>query len=727
MRFLIAEDDENSRVLLESALQAQGYTVDSAVNGAQALELARRTPPDMIISDILMPEMDGFDLCRMVKEDERLRKIPFIFYSATYTEAKDKQLALSLGASRYIIKPMEMVEFLKIIAAVLEEHSAHKLPVPDHPNRENHELEQMHANRLEHKLNQKVRALEKEREALQESQVNLHKLSRAVEQSPAAVIISDIHGNIEFVNNAFEQISGYSRKEVLGHKPSLWKSENTPPHVYDNLWLTISTGREWRGELQNKKRDGELYWAYATISPILGDDGSITHYLATQEDISVRKEYEKRLLRQANFDDITGLPNRILVMDRLAQAIASSQRQKRDMAVMMVDLDDFKKVNDTLGHPAGDQILIEAARRLSNVVRDLDTVARLGGDEFLLILPALEEVTGSQVVAEKILESFSTPFEILGQVIVITASIGITHLLADSKDPHILIRNAEAAMYRAKHAGRNTYRFFIQELNEHAVKRLDMENQLRQALAKGEFFLCYQPQLETGSNKIVGAEALLHWQNPRLGLVPSDKFIHLAESIGLIDEIGLWVLDTAIRQAQQWQTGPDRPLRIAVNFSSQQFQHVDIVEQVARILRDSGLPTQLLEMEITESLLLREEANVLAKLEQLHQLGVRIAIDDFGTGYSALSYLKQFPIDVLKIDQSFIRDVVDDPGDAVLVNTIIAMARGLGMQVIAEGVETEGQLNFLKGAGCELVQGYYFSKPLPAGEFSTMLNSRSEM
>ncbi|MCC7167521.1 MAG: diguanylate cyclase, partial [Rhodospirillales bacterium] len=388
----------------------------------------------------------------------------------------------------------------------------------------------------------------------------LRRLSQAVEQSSASVMITDVEATIQYVNPKFEQVSGYPASEIIGRKPNVLKSGRTAPEQYGELWGAIKAGREWRGELLNRRKNGELFWEYVAISPIRDGAGKITNYLAIKEDISVRKEYEERLLRQANFDTLTGLPNRLLAMDRLNQAVAHAHRYQTMVALMLLDLDDFKKVNDTLGHAAGDRLLKEASLRLTDCLREGDTVARLGGDEFVIILPDLKEITNAEIVAEKILEVCAQPFALMEGEVFIAGSIGIALYPQDERDTQLLMRNADAAMYRAKKEGRGTFRFFTPEMNVQAMEHMRMETQLRHALERNELSLHYQPLIDNSSGRLVGAEALLRWTNPVLGNVPPDHFIHLAEDTGLILPIGEWVLREACKEAARWPKVEGRAL-----------------------------------------------------------------------------------------------------------------------------------------------------------------------
>ncbi len=573
---------------------------------------------------------------------------------------------------------------------------------------------------LELRIATRTHELEMEIAERRRAEASLRKLSAAVEQNPTAVTITDTRGVIEYVNPRFERMSGYRADEVVGRTPALLKSGQSPPEVYAELWATILAGREWRGEMLNRRKDGALYWVNVLISPIRDPDGTVAHYVALNEDITVRKEYEKRLLHQANFDSLTGLPNRILALDRLTQSLASAHRNGRRVVLMFIDLDQFKRVNDTLGHQAGDRLLIEGAKRLSGVLRDADTVARLGGDEFLVLIPDVAPAFHPEVVAERILAAFEPPFHLDGHEAHVSASIGLTIYPTDGTAPQVLMRNADAAMYKAKEGGRSCYRFFTPEMDRQAVERMTLENRLRHALERDELFLVYQPLVDAASGRLIGAEALMRWHSPELGEVPPDRFIPMAEDCGLIRSLGVWALRTACAEAQAWQMLPGEPVpMVTVNLSPQQFRDSDLVQITRQCLADTGLAPQRLMLEITERLFMADVTQTATLMHKLIDLGVSFGIDDFGTGYSSLSYLKRFPLRTLKIDRSFIADISIDPGDATLVHTIIAMAHTLGLSVVAEGVETWLQADFVRSRDCDLIQGFYISKPLTAEVFRT--------
>ncbi len=556
---------------------------------------------------------------------------------------------------------------------------------------------------------------------------SLRKLSAAVEQSPVSVIITNTDGVIEYVNSAFAEVTGYGAEEVIGRKPSILKSGNTPKVVYEDLWKTITTGHQWQGELSNRKKNGEIFWEHVIVSPIKDTDDRITHFLGVEEDVSLRKEYEERLIHQADYDDLTDLPNRLLAMDRLAQVVTSAKRGNRSVALFCVNLDDLKKVNDTIGHAAGDQVLKQTGARLVSCVEDGHTVARLGADEFLVILPGLRAGEFAEVVAQRILDACSKPYVVGEEEFQLSARIGVTISPNDGDDANILLRNAHAAMVRAKEKGGNTYRFFTLAMDKDSLERLHMENLLRRALENDELFLQYQPLVRVGTGEIIGAEALVRWRNPELGLVVPDRFVPLAEATGLIVPIGLWILETACRDATGWQPEDGGLFRIAVNFSSRQFEEPSILDMIGDILARTGLSPECLEVEVTERLVIDQGPQAGAVMDALKVMGAKISIDDFGTGYSALGYLKRYPFDTLKIDRSFVKDVTTDTENAALTNAIIAMAHGLGLKVIAEGVEQEDQLSYLRFQGCDYAQGYLFSRPLSWKDFTALVNKQGPL
>ena len=573
-----------------------------------------------------------------------------------------------------------------------------------------------------------VNDLEKEIDDHKMTADSLRKLSQAIEQSPVSVMITDLDGNIEYVNPEFSRVTGYTGEEVIGKNPRILKSGHTPPSQFTNMWNSITTGQSWSGELYNKKKNGDLFWENVTVSPIKSSDGKNTHYLAIKEDISIRKEYEERLMYQASYDKLTDLPNRSLAFDRLKQALANAIRDRERLAVMYVDFDHFKNINDTLGHNAGDSFLISMAERLKGIVRDVDTVARLGGDEFMLILTSTHHMSGEiplseyrdhiQQKAAEILHKVAQPCVIEDMEFSVTASIGIAIFPEDGDDPHILLKNADTAMYRGKRKGRNTFEEFTPEMSDKIVKRVEIESKLRRAVEDEKFYITYQSLVHTRTMRLAGAEALIRWEDDELGHIAPEIFIPFAEESGVIVDIGRWVLDSVCRDVKGLRADQDsKDFYIAVNLSGRQFRGKGFARQVSDTLSKYKLHGNSLELEITERLLMKDVPDVITTLNQLKEMGIRLSIDDFGTGYSSLSYLKRFPFDVLKIDKMFVHDIGVDPDNAALCEAIISMAHSLGLSVVGEGVENEEQFEFLRSRGAEIVQGYYVSKPMQYGEF----------
>jgi len=572
-----------------------------------------------------------------------------------------------------------------------------------------------------------VTDLEKEVESHKLTSDHLRKLSLAIEQSPASVMITDLDGNIEYVNPEFCRSLGYAESEILGQNSRALNSGETSPHQFKNMWHTINSGHSWHGELYNKKKNGEMFWVNVTISPIKNDKGETTHYLSIQEDITQRKEYEERLLYQATYDKLTDLPNRSLAFDRLQQSIALATREDRRLALLYIDFDNFKNINDTLGHSAGDKFLILMADRLKGCVRDVDTVARLGGDEYLIILTgvgdhAIEDQDHYQDTvcskAKEILSEVAMPCFIEDKEFSITASIGIAIYPNDGDDPHVLLRNADTAMYRSKRKGRNTMEIYAPEMNDTVVKRVEIESKLLHALEDERFYLMYQPLVDAETRALVGAETLLRWNDEELGDITPELFVPFAEESGIIVEISNWVINQACKDLKQWHAlaGSD-DLYTAINLSSRQFRDVGLVQVVGNALSRHDLPGQSIELEITERMLMSNVSEVVVMLNQFKEMGINLSIDDFGTGYSSLSYLKRFPFDVLKIDRAFVKDIGIDPDDEALCDAIIAIAHSLGLKVIAEGVETEEQFEFLRQRGTEVIQGYLISRPMVNKDF----------
>ncbi|MCP5370941.1 MAG: EAL domain-containing protein [Hyphomicrobiales bacterium] len=555
-----------------------------------------------------------------------------------------------------------------------------------------------------------------------QAEARLHRLSQAIEQSPSSVLITNAEGTIEYVNAAFQRQTGYTADEVIGGDPRALGLMDTSQSRFSPLWQTVRSGRVWRGEMFNRKKNGDPLWEYTTIAPVKSQSGTITHFVAMKEDITLRKQYEDQLRRQLNFDTVTGLPNRVLAMDRLNQALLRANRQHRCVLLLSIDLDQFKKINDVLGHEQGDQFLKEAGQRLATCFREGDTVARLDGNKYAVIIPDLADTLEAGKFANKAFAAFDQPFTYDNHEFFITASIGISMSPDDGETSDTLLRNADAAMYDAKRQGQNSVRFFKPEMNERAVTRVRIEAALRRALANGELYLRYQPLVCLRDEKVIGVEALVRWHSAELGEVPPDDFIRVAEEIGEIVRIGDWVLETAVRQFVQWRHRGLDLAKICVNTSSRQFRDPTLLATLRRLIDHHDLSPGSIELEITESLLMQDNPEAKHAMDAIGEMGVDLAVDDFGTGFSSLAYLRRFPVDTLKIDRSFVGDLVTNQGDAELVTTIIRLGQTLGMQVIAEGVETREQMEFLKRLDCDIGQGYYLSKPLMADEIEDFVH-----
>ncbi|BAN34278.1 diguanylate cyclase/phosphodiesterase with PAS/PAC sensor(s) [Sulfuricella denitrificans skB26] len=546
-------------------------------------------------------------------------------------------------------------------------------------------------------------------------------------ETQEAILITDSDAKIMRVNPAFQEITGYSKEEVIGQNPRILQSGRHDAAFYQAMWAALRDTGKWSGEVWDKRKNGEIYPKSMTITAVYDDNQQVSNYVAVFTDISQRKQSEQEIHQLAFYDPLTQLPNRRLLMDRLQQAMAVSARSGRHGALLFLDLDHFKIINDTRGHAMGDLLLIEVARRLQTCVREGDSVARLGGDEFVVVLEELssrqdEAATLTELVAEKIRNKLSQPYALKEYECHTTPSIGISLFHGHLESVDDLLQHADVAMYQAKAAGRNAIRFFDPQMQTALDMRADLEADLRHALEKRQFRLYYQIQVDR-LHRPLGAEVLLRWAHPERGLVFPDQFIPLAEETGLIVPIGLWVLETACTQLKAWQRDAlTRDLTVAVNVSARQFHQANFVAQVQRVLLESGAPPAQLKLELTESVVLENIEDTIGKMHEIKKLGVSFSMDDFGTGYSSLSQLKRLPLDQIKIDRSFVRDIAFDSNDAAIVHATIAMSQALGLNVIAEGVETEAQREFLDHHGCHAFQGYLFSKPVPLEQFEELLN-----
>jgi diguanylate cyclase (GGDEF)-like protein/PAS domain S-box-containing protein len=531
---------------------------------------------------------------------------------------------------------------------------------------------------------------------------------------------SDLDGHFTYVSSRVQSVWGYSDQELIGRKPADFMPRGERERVREWMGANLQADGSFR-DLEHRilTKQGETRWLLVNAVGMLDEYGHRIGQRGTGRDVTDRKTAEARISYLATRDPLTELPNRVLFNDRLEQSIVAARRSGQSLALMFIDLDRFKNINDSLGHQVGDLLLKEVAGRMQGCVRKGDTLSRLGGDEFVVTLDGLQHAEDAAQVAAKIIKSLSRPFEVAGNTLNTSCSIGISIYPDDAEDERALMKNADTAMYHAKEKGRNNYQFFSPEMNVRAVERHSLETDLRQGLERDEFILHYQPQVDIASGRVVGVEALLRWQHPTRGLLSPATFMDVAEESGLIEPIGQWVLRNACQRAKVWQDTGYPSIKIAVNLSARQLiKPREFSRRLSRILSSTGLDPRYLELEMTESLLLHNAEENIAVLRKLGQDGVRIAVDDFGTGYSSLSYLRQLPIDTLKIDRSFVRDLETDPEDAAIIQAVVAMAHSLGLQVTAEGVETHGQLEALAGIGCDEYQGYLFSKPLPAMELA---------
>ncbi|MFB2687192.1 EAL domain-containing protein [Shewanella mangrovisoli] len=562
---------------------------------------------------------------------------------------------------------------------------------------------------------------------ISERQKANHALSRAAavfNYSAEGIMVTDADNHIELINPAFSQITGYSLEEVKGRSPSILSSNRHPHHYYTAMWEALHKEGKWEGEIWNKRKDGQVYPEYLAITVVRNEQGEIIQHIGLFMDISKRKQYEQDLWYQANFDTLTGLPNRKLFNERLQHEIQLAQHDSRKLAILLIDLDQFKYINDVQGHATGDLLLQDVAKRLENIMGKNDFIARIGGDEFVLILPRLTNELAIEHMASRIIETLATPFTLNEREIQISASFGIGVYPEDGLDVSSLTRNTEMAMYQAKDAGRNNFKYFTSGMNQAMFARMELEQRLRRAVAQDEFTLHYQPIVDMKTGKVCSLEALIRWQDPDLGLIPPDHFIRIAEETGLIESMGEWVLNQAMHDLRQWQHMGFK-LNIAINVSSRQCintRGIGFDQVLQECFNRHHINPRNVHIEITESMLMGDASHCLSTLESIRHLGSQIYIDDFGTGYSSLSYLKKFPISVIKIDRSFVENALDNSSNANLVKAIVMMGQSLEMELVAEGIETEAQWKFLRDLGCHYAQGYLLSKPLPFDEITPLLS-----
>jgi diguanylate cyclase (GGDEF)-like protein/PAS domain S-box-containing protein len=681
LRILLLEDRDFDADLVKIELRRSGFDAEvTRVITEAEFRAALHPGYDLILSDYALPQFSGMRALAILRESGL--DLPFILVSGTIGEEAAVE-AMQMGASDYLIKDR---------------------------------LGRL-GNSIRHTLEK--RRLQEENKIFTDT---LRLRNRAIESSLNAIIITDASGEhaIEYVNPAFERITGYTAREVVGRNCRFLQGNDRNQMPLQQVRTALRHHQEGKAVLRNYRKNGTVFWNDLLIAPVRDDRGEATHFVGILNDITEIINYQQQLERQANYDGLTGLANRNLLQDRLRQGIAYAQRRGRQLALLFIDLDNFKLVNDSLGHEAGDRLIREVGLRLKAHMREDDTVARLGGDEFVVALFDIEDDDVVLHAMQRILAEMTRPFSVGDRDLFVTCSIGVSMYPKDGEDGITLLRNADTAMYRAKEQGRNGFRFYTSDMNDRAVERLLLETRLRGALERDEFSLVYQPIVDLQTGQIKSIEALARWNNPVDGEVMPTRFIPIAEETGLIQPIGEWVLRSACQQVKAWLDADLPAVKVSVNLSARQFGR-GLVQSVGSALSNSGLDARYLELELTETILMQDAEMVIGMLRSLKSMGVSLSIDDFGTGYSSLSYLRRFPVDRLKIDKSFVHHIDSAEGDALIVNAITLLGRSLNLKVVAEGVETEAQMRFLRERGCDEGQGFYFHRPLAADAMAELL------
>jgi len=878
---LIVDDRPSNRVFLNALLGYTGHRLLEAEDGAQALALVRSERPELVITDILMPVMDGYELVQQIRNDPDIQATRVIFFSAVYAERETQAMAARCGVATVLPKPADAHQILDAVNAELGVSEPLAPPPPERRERERAlpvdqnsrlaELERiclsligerrvealaaafldtarrvLHADyaalclidrnernvrhldsyaldaclfessarddmrlpgvlmraRAPLRLNEgdillsslpaghpgigsflglQVHDLqhplgwlycarhpgaapftdEEERwgtalsaqlavayenlnlydvvqrhasqlqlealaradadAALRESEHRLELARQVFDSTQEGILMTDADANIVAVNPAFEQITGYRESEVMGLNPRILRSGRHDATFYRDMWNCLESDGQWRGEIWNRRKNGEIYPERTSISAVRDDCGTLTAYVSVSTDLSALKAAHHQLDFLSNHDALTLLPNRSLFNDRLQQAIAAARQGDGELALLLFNVDRLSRINDSLGHAAGDAVLREVASRVSAIAGPTDTLARLSGDEFVLLLTNCHDNEDIILAARRLIDAIAQPFPVGGHDLVVTGSVGISIFPRDGGAPGDLLKAADAALGDMKQSGRNGFRFFKGEMNAQALRWLALETRLRRAIERGEMALHYQPQISRIDGSVVGMEALLRWRSEEIGVVSPGDFIPLAEDTGLIHPIGEWVIRQACFQNKAWQNAGLPPVKVAVNVSANQFQAGSVSGIVAKALLDSGLAPRYLEVELTESVMLGDSAVAEAQMAELRAMGVSLSLDDFGTGYSSLGYLSRFPLDKLKIDQTFVRNITSEQRSAAIAQATIALAQGLSLSVVAEGVETVGQRDFLGLIGCDVMQGYLYSRPVPAHEMAQLL------
>ncbi|MGZ4960652.1 MAG: putative bifunctional diguanylate cyclase/phosphodiesterase [Methylomonas sp.] len=693
-KILIVDDNASNRLSIRTILKGLDVELHEVDNGFDALSMTLNEDYALILLDALMPDIDGFEVCERLRANPKTKETPVIFLTAAFKEIEDNIRGYLAGATDYLSKPID-----------------------------------------DHVLKAKVQVflrLFNQQKALQHAYEEL-RIAAIAFDSQDGIVVTDADSVILRVNHAFSGLTGYTAEEAIGRTPALLKSGHHGADFYQQLWQSLLTEHYWQGEIWNRRKNGEIYPEWLTITAVLDTEQKITHYVAVFNDITQRKEAEEQIRQLAFYDPLTHLPNRRLLMDRLAQAQLNSARNHQFGAILFMDLDQFKTLNDTQGHDMGDLLLIEVAKRLSASVREIDTVARLGGDEFVLLLEQLgdnleQSASRAQIIGEKILASIRQPYLLKQYEYRTTASIGISLFYNSDINVDTLFKHADSAMYEAKNSGRDTMRFFDPAMQIILETRIALEIDLKQALDQEQLKLYYQAQTDAHFH-IIGAEVLLRWEHPGKGLILPHQFVPLAEDTAQMIPIGLWILESACRQIQEWESRSmlSPSFRLAINISACHFRHPQFVQQVTQILASTKTDPRRLKLELNEKVFIHNLDDTVQKMVQLKKQGMAFSIDDFGTGYSSLSFLKQLPLDQLKIDRGLINEIGRSANADAFIQTIIGMSHTLGLEVIAEGVENENQIEYLTQFGCRTFQGFLFSRPIPASDFGALLMDKKNL
>ncbi|HEX8889270.1 MAG TPA: EAL domain-containing protein [Pyrinomonadaceae bacterium] len=692
-RLLIADDDEQIREVLHELL-SDSYECSEVCSGEEALEAVGRKSFDLVLSDIMMGGITGLEMLPQVL---KLSPDTVVIMISGEQNIESAIEALRAGAFDYITKPFDLQHVEAAVKRALEHQELRR-------------AKRYYENFLEEVVKQRTADLDKANQTLRV----------LIEASPLAIFVVDAKANVLMWNPAAEQTFGWTASEVL-NKPVPIIPEERRASFEKSFADTLSGKTTANYETVRRRKNGSLVDVNVWTTRLLDPDGEVSGVMAIVADISDRKQAEEKIHYLAYHDTLTGLPNRVSFEERLTEALTRGESSGQPLAVMFLSLDRFKKFNDTLGHMVGDQLLRSVSERLSASMREGDAMARFASDEFAFLLTRIKDADDAAETAHNFQRILDTPFTVDGQELYVTASIGIGLYPHDAVDAQNLLKNAGAALYRAKQHGGSNFQFYTADMNERALQRLSLENKLRWALERNEFKVYYQPQVSVDTGQIVGMEALVRWQHPEMGLVSPSEFIPLAEDTGLISSIGEWVLRTACAQTRAWHDFGFSNLRVAVNLSPRQFQQPDLLRMIANHLKETGLDASSLELEVTEGSVMKSTESAINTLRELKAMGIKISIDDFGAGYSSLTYLKNLPIDALKIDQSFVREMSTDPNDAAIVMAIIQLAHSLKLRVTAEGVENEDQLRFLRLLRCDDMQGYLFCRPLPVEGFEQLL------